>query len=52
MCFWIFQVLEERAHGRPADVYSLSCFLLELTVGVPSQETLEAKVYEMRLRGV
>ena len=52
MFFFIFQVLEQKPHGRPTDVYSLACFLLELTVGVPSQDTLEAKVREMRFRGV
>ena len=35
-----------KPHGRPADVCNLACFLLELTVGVPSQDTLLEKVCE------
>ncbi|KAL9982084.1 hypothetical protein ACROYT_G010878 [Oculina patagonica] len=42
------EVLEKKPHGRPADVYSLACFLLELTVGVPSQETLRAKIESLQ----
>jgi len=33
-----------KPHGRPTDVYSLACFFLELTVGVPTEDTLQAKV--------
>ena len=36
-----------KPHGRPADVFSLGVFLLELTVGAPSEgpKSLVLKVY-------
>ena len=36
-----------KPHGKPADVYSLGPFLLELTVGAPSEDpkSLVLKVY-------
>ena len=43
------QVLGRKPHGRPADVYSLGCFLIELLVGVPSRDTLWEQVHINRL---
>ena len=36
-----------KPHGRPTDVYGLGCCFLELTVGVPTDDTLQAKVCVM-----
>ena len=40
----LLQVMKKEPHGRPADIYSVGCFMLELTVGVPSRDTLPQKV--------
>lgn len=40
----ILKVLEEKPHGRPTDIYTLGCFLIELIVGVPSEESLQEQV--------
>ena len=44
MLVGLFQVLAMKPHGRPTDVYGLGCCFLELTVGVPTKDTLQAKV--------
>lgn len=41
------EVLNRQAHGRPADVYSMGCFLIELTIGVPTQDTLQKKINKL-----
>ncbi|XP_068748716.1 serine/threonine-protein kinase 3-like isoform X2 [Montipora capricornis] len=41
------EVLNRQAHGRPADVYSMGCFLVELTIGVPTLHTLQKKINEL-----
>lgn len=38
------EVLKERPHGRPTDIYNLGCFLIELTVGVPSKDLLQEQI--------
>lgn len=42
------EVLGRKPHGRPADVYSLGCFLIELLVGVPSRDTLWEQIDKLR----
>lgn len=42
--FETFQVLNDEPHGRPADIYNLGSFFIEMTVGVPTLETLQEKV--------
>lgn len=38
------EVLDMKPHGRPTDVYGLGCCFLELTVGVPTKDTLQEKI--------
>ena len=40
----ILKVLRQKPHGRPTDIYTLGCFLIELIVGVPSKESLQEQV--------
>ena len=42
--FLSFQVIEMKSHGKPTDIYSMGCFLIELTIGVPTKDTLKEKV--------
>lgn len=49
MLVGLLQVLDLKPHGRPTDVYSLGCCFLELTVDVPTKETLQEKVCMMNL---
>ena len=37
-------MLNNQPHGRAADVYSLGSFVIEMTIGVPTLETLQDKV--------
>ncbi|XP_068677665.1 uncharacterized protein [Montipora foliosa] len=41
------EVLNSLPHGRPADVYNMGCFLIELTIGVPTWDTLKKKINEL-----
>lgn len=41
------EVLEQKPHGRPADIYNLGCFLIELIVGVPSKDSLQEQIEEL-----
>ena len=37
-CFTVFpQVLTKQPHGTAVDIYSMGCFYLEMSVGVPVQ---------------
>ncbi|KAK2548937.1 Serine/threonine-protein kinase Nek4 [Acropora cervicornis] len=35
-------------HGRPADIFSMGCFVIEMTIGAPVNETLKEKIEMLR----
>ncbi|XP_022808954.1 protein kinase 4-like isoform X2 [Stylophora pistillata] len=42
------EVLEEKPHGRAADIYSFGCFIIELMVGGPSKSSLHQQIKMLR----
>ncbi|XP_067032718.1 uncharacterized protein [Acropora muricata] len=42
------EVLNNEPHGRPADIYSLGSLFIEMTVGVPTLETLQEKISKLK----